>query len=325
MKHNESHKIDWELLAKDMAGELTPAEHKKLNIELSGDKDLLGQMGDLWGDAKYAQELQSIDTDKAWQSVQYSVKRKGQLGLSHNLRKVLWTAATVIVALLGYVIIKNFVPENNMLELMAQNEITKVKLADGTIVDLNKGSLLKYPEVFNAETRMVQLQGEAFFDVARNVQKPFIIETNNLRIRVLGTSFNVRANEYNGCERVTVASGTVEVTYLNNSIILKKGEVADFNAESNQLVKLETADVNYQSWKTREIEFNNVSLNEAIAVIESVYNVQIEADNTIPTDSLLLTATFSHDDLNHVLNVVCQTFNLQFVKQDDKYRVETVR
>nr|WP_321453289.1 FecR domain-containing protein [uncultured Carboxylicivirga sp.] len=325
MKHNESHKIDWELIAKDMAGELTPAEHQKLNIELSGDKDLLGQMSELWGDAKYAQELKSIDTDNAWQNVHFSIKKQDQLGLALKWKKVMWAAATVIVILLAYVIIKNFVPQNNMLELMAQNEITKVELADGTIVDLNKGSSLKYPEAFTSDTRLVQLQGEAFFDVTRNEQKPFIIKTNNLRIRVLGTSFNVRANKKNGCERVTVSSGRVEVWYQNNSVVLQKGEVADFNTKTNQLVKSETTDVNYQSWKTREIEFNNVSLNEAIAVIESVYNVQIEADNNIPTDSLLLTATFSHEGLNHVLNVVCQTFNLQFVVQDGKYLIESVR
>nr|WP_321405440.1 FecR domain-containing protein [uncultured Carboxylicivirga sp.] len=325
MEQKRAHNIDWDLVAKDMAGELSASEHEQLNHELSGDKDLLGQLNQLWGDTKYAQEIKSIDTDKAWTKVSSEIHQKQHKHISMQWKKIVSVAASLIFILAAYVLIKNLVPNNKLLQVLAQNEITQVELEDGTLVDLNIGSSLQYPESFNTETRNVHLNGEAFFDVARNEQKPFIIETQNLRIKVLGTSFNVKANALNGDENVSVTSGRVEVWHMGEHVVLEKGEAANFNLEAKQLIKSSVTDVNYNAWKTREIEFENVTLTEAIAVIQSVYHIKIETDNEIKPDSLMLKAQFSHDDLEHVLNVVCQTFNLTYTQQNDKYQIQSVR
>ncbi|MBS2097981.1 FecR family protein [Carboxylicivirga linearis] len=325
MKQKRSHSIDWDLIAKDIAGELSQNEHDRLNNELSADNDLLGQLGELWGDAKYAQELKTIDTNKAWSKVQNDIHHKQRYRLMNGWKKGMLVAATVVIALGAYVLIKNLVSDDKFTSVIAQNEVTHIQLTDGTKVDLNIGSALKYPNVFDAETRKVELLGEAFFDVARNENQPFVIETNNLRIKVLGTSFNVKANVENGNEIVTVSSGKVEVWHNTSHVVLEKGEAVDFDVESKELVKTSVVNVNYKAWKTREIKFEDVSLREVIAIIESVYHITIEVDESVEVDSLILNAQFSHDNLEHVMRVVCQTFNLQSSREEDKYRIESVR
>ena len=325
MKQKRSHSIDWDLIAKDMAGELSQNEHDQLNNELSAENDLLGQLDELWGDAKYAQELKTIDTNKAWSKVQNNIHDKQRYRFMNGWKKGMLVAATVVIALGAYVLIKNLVSNNKFTNVIAQNEITHIQLIDGTKVDLNIGSALKYPNVFDANTRKVELIGEAFFDVTRNAHQPFVIETSNLRIKVLGTSFNVKTNVDNGNEIVTVSSGRVEVWHNANHVILEKGEAVDFDAESNELVKSTLVNVNYKAWKTREIKFEDVSLREVIAIIESVYHITIEVDENVEVDSLILNAQFSHDNLEHVMRVVCQTFNLQSIHEEDKYRIESVR
>lgn len=325
MKRKQAHSIDWDLLAKDMAGELTPEEHERLNLELSGEKDLLGQLSTLWGDAKYAQEIKSIDTNKAWGNVSSSISKDKKIQFAPALKKAMFVAATLIVALVAYVIVKNIVPDNNCIQLTAKSEVLNVKLDDGTVIDLNIGSRLVYPRTFDGETRMVKLTGEAFFDVARNEHKPFIIQTGKLNIKVLGTSFNIRMDSDSGNEVVTVASGRVEVWHKEKHLILEKDEAADFNAATNSLKKINVVDANYKAWKTREISFDNVTLRKVLLIIEQVYHVEIEVGENVNIDSLILNANFSHDDLEHVLSSVCQTFNLKYLYRDEKYHVELAR
>jgi len=325
MKQKKTHIINWDLIARDLAGELNQKEQDLLNNELSNDNDLIGQMSDIWGDTKYAQELQTIDTDKAWSKVRNEIQPKHNYYLLNKWKRAVLVAASLIIALGAYVLIKNLDPNSNIINTVAENEITQIRLNDGTKVDLNVGSALMYPKTFDTDTRMVELEGEAFFDVARNEQQPFIIETNNLRIKVLGTSFNVNTNTVNGKEVVTVSSGRVEVWHNSNHVVLEKGEAVDFYPESKELVKTSLVNVNYKAWKTREIKFEDVSLREVLAIIESVYHITIEVDDNIEVDSLILNAQFSHDNLEHVMRVVCQTFNLQSSREEDKYRIESVR
>jgi len=328
MKENRAHNIDWDLVAKDMAGELTPEEHEQLAHELSGEKDLLGQLSGLWGDTKYAQEVKSIDTNKAWDKVQYTIQEKANpkvLNFSFRWKKSMLVAATLIMAFVSYVIIKNTLPENQYQKVYAEAEVINIQLNDGSLVDLNIGSSLQFPEFFDSETRTVKLSGEAFFNVARNESKPFVIETNNLNIKVLGTSFNVKVIGESGDEVVTVSSGKVEVWHNNKYLILEKGEAANFIAGTNSLSKLNVLDANYKAWKTKEIEFDNVPLEEVLAIIESVYHVEINVDSEIKMDSLILTADFSHDDLDHVLSSVCRTFNLSYTLQNKKYQIISVQ
>lgn len=328
MKDKNAHNIDWELIAKDLSGELSSQEHEHLNAKLKEETDLMGQLGVLWGDAKYAQELESIDTSKAWDKVKGRMQenepyKRAVIGLSW--KRVMSVAAVLMVMLSSYFIIKMMVPQVKVNSVYASHSVEKVKLNDGSVVDLNVGSTLEFPAFFEGETRTVKLSGEAFFDVVEDASKPFVIQTSQLQIKVLGTSFNVKTNALNGNEAVTVSTGKVEVVHEDKKVILIKGEVADFDAKANRLVKKTNRDVNYKAWKTKVIEFNNTPLVDILSTIENVYNISITIDETIVTDSMVLDVVFSHDDLDHVLSTVCVAFNLTFAEVGNEYQIIKVQ
>lgn len=157
-------------------------------------------------------------------------------------------------------------------------ECQAVKLADGSQVWVNAGSILIYPEKFTDKTRTVYLSGEANFKVAKNPNCPFIVRTKNIGVRALGTTFSVQSYPNSIFTKATLEEGRVLVTVNKNTPvtkILKPNEQLIFNHRSNQ-VSVETVDAEkMNSWKNGYIIFQDASFEEIIATLERKYNVQI--------------------------------------------------
>lgn len=317
-KENEN--ISWSLLAKDVSGELTASEHQLLQKELADNPDIEKQVKKLWGDAHYAQALKEIDTNKAWNNV------KGQMHTSSKVSvfKRFGAIAAVLAVILASAVFFTLFTEKQNKVISTAETLQQVILPDGTTVDLNHGSTLIFPKKFRGKTRQVKLNGEGFFDVKRNENMPFIIETEQLNIRVLGTSFNVKAYQGDDHSEVIVATGKVSVNarYLEDNIILEAGDAVNYSAKANALETHKVYTGNYKAWKTKELEFNNTKLTEVIKIIEETYHISIHVDSNIVTEDKVLNATFSQYSLDHVLESVCTSFNLQYSKRDSVYLIE---
>jgi len=153
-------------------------------------------------------------------------------------------------------------------------------LSDGTKVWLNADSKLDYPSKFEGKQRVVILQGEAFFEVAKNNGRPFIVKTKNFETRVLGTKFNVRCYSDND-SHVTLIDGEVEVTNTRSgkTVILAPGDDANFMADGS----IQTAKVDVDSyvyWKEGFFYFDNVPLVDIMQTIGRWYNVNVIFSNT---------------------------------------------
>ncbi|MFV0564324.1 MAG: FecR family protein [Flavobacteriaceae bacterium] len=174
---------------------------------------------------------------------------------------------------------------------IAFNELTvpygkrfEIKLSDGTMVYLNSGSSLKYPETFiPTENRKVFLNGEAFFDIAKNKDRPFIVNNNDLDVKVLGTKFNMSAYPEDNNTDIVLVEGSVKMQPLGfqgeNSLILKPGHKGSFN---NLEKNIKTKQVNtaiYTSWVKGNIVFRNTSFSNIIKKLERHYNVTIINNN----------------------------------------------
>lgn len=151
----------------------------------------------------------------------------------------------------------------------------KVVLADGTSVWLNAESKLEYPSQFSGNERRVKLQGEAYFEVAKNKNKPFIVEANGVKTRVLGTQFNVRA--YSKADsHVTLIEGSVEVANSTSKVFtrIKPGESAHLQNDGS--FELSEVDIDsYVYWKEGFFYFDNVALSEIMQDLGRWYNVNI--------------------------------------------------
>ena len=154
----------------------------------------------------------------------------------------------------------------------------QIVLADGTRVWLNSATKLIFPQNFTGKERRVMLSGEAFFDVARDESKPFIVETSRMDVKVLGTRFNVNAYTDNEVVSTTLVDGSVEVASgTQKPITLVPGEQA--YGEAGELEKREVNIRLYTSWIDGRFMFNNVELEEIAKQISRWYDVEVVFEN----------------------------------------------
>lgn len=156
---------------------------------------------------------------------------------------------------------------------------TKVYLPDGTVVCLNSGSTLKYsPSFLKQKTRDVYLTGEGYFEVEKNPEKPFIVHTNELKVKVLGTVFNIRSYHEDPEVEVDLVEGKVNV-FMNldekKNVVLSPDECLIYNKERQQMRKDVTDAKRMTLWTTGRLNFVNTSFVSLMKDIERKYNVKI--------------------------------------------------
>ncbi|WP_461638596.1 FecR family protein [Labilibaculum euxinus] len=191
-------------------------------------------------------------------------------------------------------------------------------LADGTKVWLNSESSLKYPVQFIGEIRKVELTGEAYFEVAHNKSKPFIIESHGTEVKVLGTKFNVSA--YNDEEDITttLVEGSVQVSSLGNSELLEPGYQAVVKRGSNQFqVNKVNADL-YTSWINGVFQFKNQSLEEICHQLSRWYNVEFFFTENQYRNLRFAGAAKKDRSLDFTLEIIEKMADVKFAVKGDK-------
>lgn len=156
--------------------------------------------------------------------------------------------------------------------------VINLTLQDGTKVWLNAESSLKYPMAFVGDERRVEITGEAYFQVAHNKAKPFIVQKNDVSVKVLGTNFNVNTYEDEVQLKVTLLEGSVQVISRESSILIKPGEQAQLaNTSAGRTgIKVQTVDVNEViAWQRGIFELNNTELPAIMRQISRWYDLDI--------------------------------------------------
>jgi len=202
-------------------------------------------------------------------------------------------------------------------------EHAKITLSDGTQIWLNAGSLLKYPKEFKGDTREVYLTGEAFFDVAKDKKHPFIIHTDKMDTKVLGTSFNVQAYPDHALQEVSVLTGRVNVksSVTEENVYVTPGQKVVFKAKNNKLQAFKDIPVNTISlWRKNIIVFEETPLPEVIATLNRNYNVAIEIDNK-NLNNMKISAYFKELPVNQVMALVCNIINADYKVEAGIYRI----
>ncbi|MBO9732417.1 MAG: FecR domain-containing protein [Chitinophaga sp.] len=157
----------------------------------------------------------------------------------------------------------------------------QVVLADGTKVWLNAASSLRYPTVFTGKERMVEVTGEAYFEVAVNAAQPFIVKVNHTMIQVLGTSFNVNAYADEQYLNTTLLSGSVKVQTQRESTLLTPGKMAAVTADGS--TTMSTANIKVvMAWKNGLFCFENADIKTVMRQLSRWYNITIEFRGDIP-------------------------------------------
>jgi ferric-dicitrate binding protein FerR (iron transport regulator) len=197
----------------------------------------------------------------------------------------------------------------------------KLTLSDGSTVMLNAGSRIRYPEKFNRDTRSVTLlDGEAFFDIQQNDEKPFIVETPGTQTQVLGTAFNVQAYREFKEVKVTVMRGKVAVkeagTGEQNSVLLLPDEQAIINTATGYQTKKHINANESIGWLRGKFLFRNETLIKVALILQNNYNVKIEFAKEA-TKEIRFTANFdSTDSLEKILFAIAKANGLTYSIKD---------
>lgn len=305
--------ISNELMLKFLSDTATAEEREAMEAWMADSEEnakYIEQLKSLWANAESFSLLESIDLDQNWQGVQSKVNQQ-KAGNS----KIFWRIAAAVVFIVSASFLAKSLlyspPEQLSITAQEQSEFT---LPDGSVVTLKKGATLKYPEEFEDERKVV-FEGEAFFDVVSNPQKPFIINADDTETVVLGTSFNLKtATSHTGFELVLV-EGKVSFSTPNEKVVLTPGQRVALGP-NGLLEKTENTNRNFQAWQTGTLVFENAKMSDVFQDIGNAYNVRFEMENAAFA-SCTLTARYDQEDLDSILNTLEILFNTSFNRQQE--------
>lgn len=312
-------------------------DHKKKLIafkrilEVTGNEDRLKMSND------------GVDAKKNWKELKKRLTRetnfgKQKTGRSHRstfqatsihstTQKVVRVAAILLIAgLIGVLSYQNFYQPEPAEQKPVFREIAtehaqraNLTLEDGTQVMLNAGSNLRLPTKFEADVREVFLEGEAYFEVANNVGKPFIIYSRGSSIRVLGTSFAVRSYPDDEQVQVVVKEGRVSFTAEEQSgqgTILSADQLGIYKLGSNHIQTDSVNDMElYMSWRKGYLKFNQTPMTRVAKDLERRYGVNVTFKNSEIKEELL-TSFLKSRSIKNVLNVIAMTLDIEYRLSD---------
>lgn len=196
----------------------------------------------------------------------------------------------------------------------------EIKLPDGSEVILNSNSNITLDKNFNATNRTLQLTGEAFFKVAKDPSKPFVVKSNDLATTAVGTEFYVFARNA-GTYKVDLLEGKVKLNDKQHVFMLAPGEEANWDTSNTQFLKSTFDSVFLKKWLTGKISFSKTPVKEAIDVLQKWYAVEIKIDR----EDLLkqsISGDYENVPLEDILKVICFTFSCKCTYNNNTVIIE---
>lgn len=282
---------------------------------------------------KKQKEYLNMNTEKAWNKL-YARLDSEKLIPDNTLQaktslignhKALWLCAAISILIIGIVTL-HFNKHNQSYseQLISQSNNEKLSLVkvleDGSTVFMAKESSLKYPAHFRKNERVVVLNGEAYFDISKNPDKPFIIETKSVKVEVLGTSFNIKNNKSIPFE-LSVREGKVKITNKKNGRqeIITKGGIAVLS-DSGFDIKYRNCDSIIMKY-TSYIKFKDEPLSNIVGVINKIHpSVKIETSSSIGDKRL--TVAFANEKPETMVNLICHALNLNYTQIGNRITIK---
>lgn len=263
-----------------------------------------------------------VNTDSAWNKINTRITNANVQPKKNNvisIRKWYAVAAIAIILVGAFTLMKFLSGKDELIQLSAKNEVVIDTLQDGSVISLNKGSVLEYPKEFSSHERRVILHGEAFFEITPDTEKPFIIElAHKAEVQVLGTSFNIQ--ETDSTTTVFVKTGKVAFKSSESNVTLLPGEKGIMNLSTGEIKKAAPSEIKYNEtyWLDQKLNFNDESLGKIISILESIFETNIELENKTAADCKL-TTHFERESLQHILEVIAASFEMELIKTDKGY------
>jgi transmembrane sensor len=311
-----------EIITKFFSGIITPEKEVLLAAwlnESTENKKYFAQLKNIWEVAQPAFNPEEINLTKAEENVMRKISNRRWT----QTPVVIWWQRVAAIMILPVIIMMSYLLYNQTPQkpVVAYQEVispfgtsSKVDLPDGSTVWLNSGSKLKYPVVFASNERNVYLSGEGFFKVHADKSYPFIVATENVKVRATGTEFNVEAYSTDTITAVTLMEGKVDLNIFGDKTKkLQPNQRMVFNSISKTYSLTGTDARIWGLWKDGVLVFRDESLENVFKKIGRTYNVNIKLNDPVVAKQLYR-ATFEGESLEEILGLLKMTAPIKYIR-----------
>ena len=258
-------------------------------VDSSFEKEKESSLKELWDDLIIKSD--DITARKSLNMIYKKIGVKQNISIYSKLfiftRKYAAIFAIFISSLSVFYVTKHVYSSSNAFEYVnSTNEIARVVLPDGSVVETNTNSILFYPTTFNKDTRQVYLIGEASFVVTKNPDQPFVVRAGDISVTALGTEFNISAYPKSEKIRTTLLEGSVNVDFPGSpdGLILSPGEQLVYNVYTKKTDLIDVDAERVVLWKQGQILFNTEEMKEILISLERIYRVTFLYDEQLFND-----------------------------------------
>jgi transmembrane sensor len=309
--------LDNALLAKFLAGEAVPEEAMLVNdwiAESEENKIHFDQLESAWrlGVGKSKSDQKEL----VWSALQHTISSR-----KTTHKTLLFTPYRIAAAivLLVSAITTLYLWDSSTLTSKeitweithAKNEVVDVSLPDGSSVAVNRNSTLKWQKDLPGSNREILLEGEALFNVTYNPQKPFIVTVDGVKIKVLGTSFNVLNNKEKNEIVTGVTRGKVVMYTSQKQVVIEAGMTGIYRWQTNELILVKIKDENNIAYATRTLTFSAATLKEVSEQLSKAYGVQFVFENE-KIQECRLTTEYQNKSLPFIMDVISESLNISY-------------
>lgn len=261
--------------------------------------------------------LSPEDKEKDWLTIQSAIRKK-----KTSRFPTYWVAAAsmAFIMLFSYLWAPLAIRTFNYEKYSAAADSVRISLPDGSLISLNKGGECYVSNDYGDTDRKILLFGEAYFDVAKNENKPFKIEVGPTEVMVLGTSFNLNEGD-NGNIHLTLVEGRVQFSSKKNAVTLTEGESFKYLSETSGFEKT-TYSENDLGWKTGKLTFQASPLEIVLNYISKMYQIPFQYDSEEIAD-LHLTTQFEKEKLEEVIQEIELVLPVKFSASENGYEIKT--
>lgn len=311
----------YQLLAKHFSQNTSESEEVQITRFIKDNSIEYKALKRLWESEGKSIDLVDFDKERALKKIKQQVGTKKKvvlISLFSSFRRI----AAAIIFLISTAAISYLIFNNNVAPEMAviqSTEQTQITLADGSLVSLNKNAKLTYPKSFSKNKREVTLEGEAFFEVTKDVSKPFSIKLTTTEVTVLGTSFNIKEDSLQTAVTVTTGKVNVKANQSNESVDL----IPNYTAivKSDELEHFETKNQNYLAWKTGVFVFEDAKLQTVIEALNTFYSTKFKIESG--ADIICsLTTKFDRKPVEEIIEILKLTCDVEIIKENNIYKLK---
>lgn len=200
-------------------------------------------------------------------------------------------------------------------------------LSDGSTLEVNSGTKISFPVKFAEDKRLLKIEGEAFFEIAKDKSRPFIIEAGELEIQVIGTSFNLKSYKNEGVIELGVKTGSVSITNkilsdssLSNIFYLEPGDLMSFNVLENTFEKKKVDIDLLTSWTDETLVFNNKNLSEVATMLQRWYNIPVKLENDMLKNCEFI-GEYKNESLQNILEALKFSVGIEYLIKDNEVSI----